>query len=1127
MLRFPFASRSVAPASLPALALALALSIASLPMLPGDAFAQSRGLATGSEFPGFGRLVLSFEEAVVARARMQNTVMIIEFDRAVSIDVEKLANQLPNFVTVARLDPGGKSIRLGLGDRFRPDVKLAGEKIFVDLLSPRWQGMPPPLPPEVVADLVRRARAAEDRLKQVDRERERRTVSRDLALNVGTTARFRRAVFAMPRTAPVEFEQQAGLISLHFDAGFRLPGETIRARMAGLVRDVEVEEGETSLRVTMRVADGLTVKGFREDDSFSLDFTRADGQPVENLADTRAEMKSEDKPGEDQAKRVQIDPRATTTQPQVLDARFEAGRDAEGFALRLAHIRNAPVAVIPRGNALLIAIETEDQPSLPAIPQELKHNIEGVTVQRVARGSLIRVQPAKEGAFWLSRQGDDLIIQRGRAEVAQDQIVGKPIRLRRGFDEAGKEALEAEIGETGSLMMLDDPFSGQRLAVVPVPNAAFAAAKAQAFAEFSIERTLSGLAILPIDEAVQITRRPTSALIGHEIKLNLSAMPKEEPPSGKPQKKALMLDVDLWETDGRRIFRDAEREFLRNAAEAPRTQRSDARFRLARFYLAHGRNAEAQGVLDVLTQDDAAAGQSKAVLFHRAFASVMMGRNVDAARLLAEPAIAMEDEQKLLQGMVDAANLRHAQALGNARASHHVLERYPEELQARFRRIAVESALETGDAVAAREQLAAFEQIDSRHRNAQLQQLFAGRLLQIQGRNAEAFAAFSMAAQSTDRRIEAEARFGRTVTGLAETRLTPAEAKAEFETLTAIWRRSEVEIKSLAQLGEMYVADGRWREAFLASRRATGLMPDHPVTRRMEDAMSRRFEALFLDNEADKLAKVEALAIQQEFKALMPPGRRGDEIARRLADRLFDLDLVPEATEVLEHQVRRRLDGVARASVATRLAVMYLTNRQPVETLTALRNSRLASMPADLRRARTLLEARALGELFRTELAIEVLADEKGDDVERLRADIHWKGKKWREAGEAYERVLGESWQSAEPLSDAQRSDALRAGLAYVLAEEKLALDRLRDKFMAKMSKTDDSTAFNLITVENFSRPEAFREAARNVVNADTMTEFLSAYRKRYPESGGIQRPVRSAGDPQRQSQAAAPNGRT
>ena len=50
---------------------------------------------------------------------------------------------------------------------------------------------------------------------------------------------------------------------------------------------------------------------------------------------------------------------------------------------------------------------------------------------------------------------------------------------------------------------------------------------------------------------------------------------------------------------------------------------------------------------------------------------------------------------------------------------------------------------------------------------------------------------------------------------------------------------------------------------------------------------------------------------------------------RRLAERLVSVDLLEQAAELLQYQVDNRLQGAARAQVATRLAVIYLLNRKP------------------------------------------------------------------------------------------------------------------------------------------------------------------------------------------------------
>lgn len=1093
----------------------------------------AKGTVIASDMRGYGRVVFTFDKEVKVEAQAFNSVLVVKFDEPVQIDVEKLNQQLPDYISIARLDPDQRSVRFGLNARYRTDLKPAGERLYLDLLPQNWVGLPPSLPAEVVQDLVRRARQAEDRLRKLTLDEERAN-KRELTLRVGTAPQFKRATFQMPRAAPVTFDNRDGEVVLTFDANFVIKPELARSRLAGLVDTFEVEQGEDSLRIRMRPKETFRVRGFREDDTFSIDFERKDGGRIE--PDPRRESAENEGPpkSEPAAPKAALDPATVPDKPaadgtkagkepqkisiQDLDARrpiettVEPGVDPQGFALHLAELGKAPVAVIQRGKGLMILIETQESLNMPTVPAALAGNLEGLSINRVKGGTVIRVNATQDGAFWLMRRDRDLVIERGKTGGGTEAFSGDPVQVRRAFDEGGKESLEALVGKEGALHLVEDPETGQRLAVVPVPLAELASPKGLTFAEFSVEPTLAGFAVLPIDEAVKIKRLPETLQIGHEIKLNLSALPPEKVEVPQ-QKRALMLDLNGWTQDTRGAIRQTEHNLLRAAAEAPRVTRSEARARLARFYLANRLYPEALAVLDVLSVEDRQAGATKQILFLRAFASAMMGRLVDATRLLTEPALALEGEQKLLQAVVDAKALRYPQANANFKQSQLELERYPEALQAEFRQLAIIAAIEARDPAFAREQLLAFEKVDVHFRDPTVQQLLAARLAESQGQFSEAFHSYGLAMQSRDRRIEAEARFGRASAGVAEGKLAPEDARAEFETLAAIWRRSEVEVKSLERLGDYYAAEGRWREAFLAGQRASAIMPDHPVARRMEEAMGRRFENLFLNNEADKLSKVEALAIYQEFRSLMPVGRRGDEIARRLADRLHDLDLVNEATEILEHQVKNRLEGAARASVATRLAVMYLQNRQPVNALSALRTTRLAHIPEDLRRARTLLEARALGDLFRTDLAIEVLANDEGSDVDRLRADIYWKGKRWREAGESYERVLGDAWQAEAPLTETQRLDTLRAGLAYVLGEETFSLNRLRSRYLARMLKTPDGGAFKLISDDRITQPQAFREVARSVVNADTMTEFISSYRQRYPESGGTARPVRSAPD--------------
>src|ERR1043166_962460 len=104
---------------------------------------------------------------------------------------------------------------------------------------------------------------------------------------------------------------------------------------------------------------------------------------------------------------------------------------------------------------------------------------------------------------------------------------------------------------------------------------------------------------------------------------------------------------------------------------------------------------------------------------------------------------------------------------------------------------------------------------------------------------------------------------------------------------------------------------------------------DSDLVRRIRDEAAATFEALFLGGKADALPPVEALSLFYDFRAPPPVGRRGDEMIRRLADRLVSVDLLDQAAALLQHQVDHRLQGAARAQIAGRLAVIYLLGRKP------------------------------------------------------------------------------------------------------------------------------------------------------------------------------------------------------
>jgi hypothetical protein len=367
------------------------------------------------------------------------------------------------------------------------------------------------------------------------------------------------------------------------------------------------------------------------------------------------------------------------------------------------------------------------------------------------------------------------------------------------------------------------------------------------------------------------------------------------------------------------------------------------------------------------------------------------------------------------------------------------------------------------------------------------------------GRRDQAIHLYTEAAAGPEGPAPAEARLRLVEMRLQNGDFDRQRAIEGLETLSFVWRGDETEVQAMQILARLYVRESRYRDAFNLLDGAMQVRPESDTTRGFYNEMAATFEDLYLSDRAKSIEPLEALALYYDFSKLTPIGRRGDELIRRLADRLVSVDLLDQAAELLDYQVKYRLTGVAKAQVAAKLAWVQLLNHKPGPAVQALAETRVAELPGELRDQRLMLEARALSELHRYDAALELAAGLPGKEADRLRGDIFWSAKRWREAGEAYEKLLGARWQTAKPLDDMERADVLRAGIAFTLGNETIGLARLRDRYAAKMPESNERTAFGLMTAAN-NDPKKMTDVSKVLSTVDSLRLFLKLYQARYPD---------------------------
>lgn len=340
--------------------------------------------------------------------------------------------------------------------------------------------------------------------------------------------------------------------------------------------------------------------------------------------------------------------------------------------------------------------------------------------------------------------------------------------------------------------------------------------------------------------------------------------------------------------------------------------------------------------------------------------------------------------------------------------------------------------------------------------------------------------------------LAAQAIYYRVGAGLTNGTLKPQEAINALERLRFRWRGGSLEINTLRKLADIYFSQQRWREGLNTLRVISTNFTREDISFQAIDDMRTTFVNLFLKGEADKMAPVAALGLFYDFIDLTPIGPDGDEMIRKMADRLVKVDLLGPAADLLNYQVTKRLDGVARAQVATRLAMVQLMDHKPGAVLETLRTTQISTVPDTVAHQRLLLEARALAEEKRFDQALDLIAVDQQDDTKQLRAEIYWKSSDWPLAAQAAEQSLGERYKEDTPLTDLEREIVMRAAVAYSLANDQTSLDRLRINFTPKMAGTPNAQGFAVVTERIDLQGVAFRDTAAKVASVDTLKLFMA-----------------------------------
>ncbi|RZJ96978.1 MAG: hypothetical protein EON88_04830 [Brevundimonas sp.] len=772
-------------------------------------------------------------------------------------------------------------------------------------------------------------------------------------------------------------------------------------------------------------------------------------------------------------------------------------------------------AVFRRGDAVWVVFDTPARLDMegakalgPATGAHWTATADHVAV-RIAAPAGLRVSAISTGSTWTVTVG-------GFATSAGGVTIDR--------DDTGEPALVARMAGATRVVWLTDPMAGDRFAAVTAlaPGKGFADSRQTVDMTvlpsahgLAVETPVSDLAIRADGDLVTLSR--PGGLTLSPPSAALEAADAEPGAPGKAKYPGLI--VEGWENTGHSPFaaryrqlQDAAGEEAAAAGDNPRAP-IEARMALARFLVGSGLSYESIGVMNaVVAQAPNMAGEPE-LRGLRGAARASIGRLDEAQGDFASAAVAGDPASAVWRGYIASKQGDWAAARQAFSAGAGAVDDFPPVWRARFGAAHAEAALESGDPEAARALLAyafsqnapAADQLAARNVQA--------RLFEQDGMGDRALAVYRAVGRAPLDNVAVPAKLGLIRLSLERGTMKPDEAAKELEALRWRWRGDATELAVIRQLGKLYLSQGLYREALTALKGAGGRMNRLPGAADLSTDLNNAFRMLFLEGGADGLQPVQALGLFYDFRELTPIGADGDEMVRRLARRLIDVDLLDQAAELLKHQVDTRLEGVAKAQVATDLATVYLMDRQPEKALQAIWSSRSTLLPTALNSERRALEARALMNLGRYDHALETLGTDASSDAKAVKAEIFWKQENWGGAAALYEGALGERYRTPGALSQDEEARLIRAGVGYSLARDAASLGRLSRNYRPFVAGARSKVALS-IALEGLGGTDGVASAgdfATLSASADTFAGWVNEMKAELRQKTGGNRPATPA----------------
>lgn len=757
--------------------------------------------------------------------------------------------------------------------------------------------------------------------------------------------------------------------------------------------------------------------------------------------------------------------------------------DGKDEVVSLSFPWNTPVglAVFSRGKYVWVIFDHHQKVDLNEIRKTTSKLISGVLEIPHNKGTVLRFEPKKnvkvgirqEGLLWII----DFYTHNVPYSIRELPVFTQYNSLRQAY-------LYVPTVNAGTVISVVDPEVGDGILAAPNTELGVGISKSYHYPDLDILPAKQGFALAPITSDIVAARGNTGVSIrGYNRGLNIS----EDLETLKRRK---LLDQSLeQESFGLNVspqllkmdFNTAEKQLQEDIRTAEPEKKDQARIELVKYYIAKGLGTNALKLLRSMEENKAPVARTDNFYALRGVANFLAKRYDEAIDDFSRGSLPDNSEAVFWRTLASSAVEFKKENNVILFSFISVMRDYPQELKERIAIIGAETAIKANDDITTQNFMDVLKSSQGdENRKANILYLNAQKF-DLQGYPRNAVREYANVVNMKSQKYSSLARFEKAGLELKLGAISNQKAIAEYERLRYAWGEPSFKLKLLDKLASVYAADKNYYQALQTYKEALTIA-DPKNKQQIIDKMIKLFEDVYINNRADNMPPLKALALYRDFEWLAPRSSRYSEIVQRLADRLVAVDLLERAAELLKEQLRIvDLSPEQRSKIGTRLALIYLFQEDNIAALDVLDKTEQEITSPSIAQHRRIIRAKALSNLDRAGDALKLLQDDFTKNAILLKSDIYWKSGSWNEAADTIKYLI-EKPVPGQKLSDEQISYILDWATALKKSGKETVIVRLRNKFLPYFDKTPYYSTFNVLT-SNLEKDKIDLKAINQAVN--------------------------------------------